>query len=82
MILGALTGTRAKGQVFGVLMGMTTLTGSASPLLFGLVADQAGLVTAVRLSVIPVALALGVVVAVNGMLGAARRPGPTAAPPG
>jgi MFS family permease len=56
MILTALSGGRGKGQVFGLLMGLTTLTASASPLLFGLLADGAGLVAAVRLSVIPVVL--------------------------
>ena len=55
MILAALTGTRGKGSVFGVLMGMTSLTGALSPLLFGLLADAAGLVTAVRACVVPVA---------------------------
>jgi MFS family permease len=55
MILSALSGTRAKGSVFGVLMGASALTAAVSPLAFGLVADAAGLVTAVRACVIPVA---------------------------
>ena len=55
MILSALSGTRAKGSVFGVLMGATALTAAVSPLAFGLIADAAGLVTAVRACVIPVA---------------------------
>jgi FSR family fosmidomycin resistance protein-like MFS transporter len=56
LILADLTGTRGKGFVFGVLTGMSALTGAVSPLLFGLLADAAGLVTAVRACVIPVAL--------------------------
>jgi MFS family permease len=55
MILGELSGDRGKGSVFGLLMGMTAFTAAASPLLFGLLADAAGLVSAVRACVIPVA---------------------------
>lgn len=55
MILGLLSEGRAKGSVFGVLMGATALTAAVSPLAFGLIADSAGLVTAVRACVIPVA---------------------------
>ncbi len=55
MILTALTEGRGKGQVFGVLMSMTTFTASASPLLFGLLADSAGLVAAVRWCTLPLA---------------------------
>jgi MFS family permease len=55
MILGGLSGDRGKGSVFGLLMGMTAFTAAASPLLFGLLADAAGLVTAVRACAIPVA---------------------------
>ena len=55
MILGALSGDRGKGSVFGFLMAMTSLMAAASPLLFGLLADAAGLVTAVRACAIPVA---------------------------
>ncbi len=69
MILTSLAGSRGMGQVFGVLMGMTTLTGSASPLLFGVLADGAGLVTAVRLCAIPVVLGWFVVLVVRGKLG-------------
>jgi MFS family permease len=56
MILTGLSGSRGKGSVFGLLMGATALTAAASPLLFGLVADEAGLVTAVRMCGIPVAV--------------------------
>jgi MFS family permease len=55
MMLGTLSGSRAKGGVFGVLMGATALTAAVSPLAFGLLADAAGLVTAVRACAIPVA---------------------------
>jgi len=55
MILGLVSGTRAKGSVFGILMGATALTSAASPLAFGLIADAAGLVTAVRACAVPVA---------------------------
>jgi len=54
MLLTELSGTRGKGSVFGVLMGATALTAAVSPLLFGLLADAAGLVTAVIACVIPV----------------------------
>ena len=69
MILTSLVGSRGKGQVFGVLMGMTTLTASASPLVFGVLADGAGLVTAVRLSAIPVVLGWFAILVVRGKLG-------------
>jgi FSR family fosmidomycin resistance protein-like MFS transporter len=69
MILTSLVGSRGKGQVFGVLMGMTTLTASASPLVFGVLADGAGLVTAVRLCTIPVVLGWFVILVVRGKLG-------------
>jgi MFS transporter, FSR family, fosmidomycin resistance protein len=68
MILTALGGSGGTGQLFGVLMAMTTFTAAASPLLFGLLADGAGLVTAVRLCAIPVAAGWVVVVAVRGAL--------------
>jgi MFS family permease len=55
MILGGLSGNRSKGSVFGLLMAMTAFMAAASPLLFGLLADAAGLVTAVRACAIPVA---------------------------
>jgi len=55
MVLGSLSGNRAKGSVFGLLMGATALTSAASPLLFGLLADRAGLAAAVRACGIPVA---------------------------
>ncbi len=55
MILSALSGSRAKGSVFGVLMGSTALTAAVSPLAFGLIADASGLVTAVRACAVPVA---------------------------
>ena len=55
MILGGLSGNRSKGSVFGLLMAMTAFMSAASPLLFGLLADAAGLVTAVRACAIPVA---------------------------
>jgi MFS family permease len=67
IILGALSGTRAKGSVFGILIGATALTAAVSPLAFGLIADSAGLVTAVRACVIPVAAAWV-------LMAAARRP--------
>jgi len=54
MILGGLSGNRGKGSVFGLLMAMTSLMAAASPLLFGLLADAAGLVAAVRACAIPV----------------------------
>jgi MFS transporter, FSR family, fosmidomycin resistance protein len=69
MILTSLSGSRGKGQVFGLLMGMTTLTASASPLLFGMLADGAGLVTAVRLCAIPPVAGWLVVLLVRGKLG-------------
>jgi FSR family fosmidomycin resistance protein-like MFS transporter len=55
MILGGLSGDRGKGSVFGLLMAMTAFTAAASPLIFGLIADAAGLVSAVRVCAIPVA---------------------------
>jgi FSR family fosmidomycin resistance protein-like MFS transporter len=55
MILTVLNVDRAKGQVFGLLMGLTTLTSSVSPLLFGVLADGAGLRTAITVSALPVA---------------------------
>jgi MFS transporter, FSR family, fosmidomycin resistance protein len=55
MILTALNVDRAKGQVFGLLMGLTTLTSSVSPLLFGVLADGAGLRTAITFTALPVA---------------------------
>ena len=64
MILGGLSGDRGKGSVFGFLMAMNALTAAASPLLFGLLADAAGLVAAVRTCAIPVAAGWIVTVAV------------------
>ena len=55
MILTALNAGRAKGQVFGLLMGLTTLMSSVSPLLFGVIADSAGLHRALSVSALPVA---------------------------
>ena len=57
MILGALSGSRSKGSVFGVLMGATALTSAISPLAFGLIADVAGLRSAVLACVVPAAAA-------------------------
>ena len=62
MILTALSSARSKGQVFGALIGATTLTASASPLLFGLLADRAGLAAAVLACSVPVAAGFVVVV--------------------
>lgn len=73
MILGGLSGSRGKGSVFGVLMGATALTAAASPLLFGLVADQSGLVAAVRACGIPVAAGWVVTVVVWRKLSAVQR---------
>jgi MFS transporter, FSR family, fosmidomycin resistance protein len=56
MILGALSGSRAKGSVFGLLMGTTALTAAVSPLAFGVIADAAGLIAAVRACMVPVAV--------------------------
>jgi hypothetical protein len=67
LILTEMSGSGGKGQVFGVLMGMTTFTASASPLLFGLVADGAGLVAAVRICAAPVVAGWGVMLAVWGL---------------
>jgi FSR family fosmidomycin resistance protein-like MFS transporter len=72
MILGELSGTRGKGSVFGVLMGMTGLTAAFSPLLFGLLADATGLVTAVRVCAIPAAAGWIVTLGVWKALGARR----------
>jgi MFS family permease len=76
MILGGLSGSRGKGTVFGVLMGATALTAAASPLLFGLVADQSGLVNAVRVCGIPVAAGWVVTFAVWRKLSSSARPRP------
>ena len=62
-----------KGSVFGVLMGATALTAAAAPLLFGLVADQSGLVAAVRACGIPVAAGWIVTVFVWRRLSAVKR---------
>ena len=72
IILGALSGSRAKGSVFGVLMGATALTAAVSPLAFGLIADASGLVTAVRACVIPVAVGWVVILFVQRRLSAPR----------
>jgi len=69
MILAELSGTRGKGSVFGVLMGTTALTAAFSPLLFGLLADGAGLAAAVRACVIPAAAGWIVTLAVWKSLG-------------
>jgi MFS transporter, FSR family, fosmidomycin resistance protein len=74
IILAELSGSRGKGSVFGVLMGATALTAAASPLLFGFVADGAGLVTAVRVCAMPVAAGWIVTVVVRRRLSAARPP--------
>ncbi len=73
MILAELSGSRGKGSVFGLLMGATALTAAASPLLFGLVADGSGLVSAVRACGIPVAAGWIVTVVVWRRLSAVRR---------
>ena len=67
MILTALNVDRAKGQVFGLLMGLTTLTSSISPLLFGVLADGAGLRTAITVSALPVAAGWVVTIIVWGL---------------
>ncbi len=68
MVLAELSGGRAQGSVFGVLMGATALTAGVSPLAFGLIADSAGLVTAVRACVVPVAAAWILMLAVSRRL--------------
>lgn len=73
MILAELSGSRGKGSVFGLLMGSTALMAAASPLLFGLVADRAGLATAVRACGIPVAAGWLVTVVVWRRLSGQRR---------
>jgi MFS family permease len=73
MILTELNGTRAKGSVFGVLVGTTALMAAFSPLLFGLLADSAGLVAAVRACAIPAAAGWIVTVGVWKSLGFRRR---------
>jgi MFS family permease len=73
MILTALSGARGKGSVFGGLMGATTLTASASPLLFGLIADSAGLTAAVFACGVPVAAAFVVTLIVWRMIAGSRR---------
>jgi MFS family permease len=73
MILTTLSGARGKGSVFGGLMGATTLTASASPLLFGLIADSAGLTTAVLACSAPVAAAFVVMLIVWRMMAGLRR---------
>lgn len=47
-----------KGEVFGILMGLMTITSSMSPALFGLVIDRAGFTTALRLFALPLLLSI------------------------
>ena len=67
VLLNLLTAGRGQGRVFGVLMGMTTVAASASPLIFGAVADGAGLGVALRWATAPAGAAL--VVAAAALLG-------------
>ena len=75
MIFTALSGARSKGQVFGVLMGATALTASATPLLFGLLADRAGLSTAVLACGVPVAAGFVVSLIVRRLIAGSSRSG-------
>ena len=60
LILTAMTGGTRRGQAFGLLMGITTITASISPGLFGVLADGIGLQATMRLFSLPV-LASGLV---------------------
>jgi FHS family glucose/mannose:H+ symporter-like MFS transporter len=60
LLMTQLGGSLGKGEVFGILMGIMSITSSFSPALFGLVIDHAGFGTAFLLFSIPVAMSMGI----------------------
>jgi MFS transporter, FSR family, fosmidomycin resistance protein len=53
LLLSELSGKMGKGQAFGLMVGLMTLTNAFGPGLFGLLADRVGLAMAVRLFAVP-----------------------------
>ncbi len=56
LILTKMAGTTGKGQAFGLLMGITTITASLSPGIFGVLADTTGLQATMRMVSVPALL--------------------------
>jgi MFS family permease len=58
LLMTRLGGSLGKGEVFGILMGVMTVTSAFSPALFGLVIDHAGFNTAFLAFSLPVAISM------------------------
>ena len=62
LLMPHLGGTLGKGEIFGILMGVMTITSAVSPTLFGMVIDQAGFNRAFLIFSLPVALSIALLV--------------------
>jgi len=51
-----------KGEVFGVLMGLITITSAVSPALFGAVIDIAGFTSALRIFILPLIISIAILI--------------------
>ena len=58
LILSSLTPRERKGEAYGILMGVMTLSNALGPIAFGAVADNAGLATALRIFALPIAVSV------------------------
>ena len=58
LLMPHLGGNLGKGELFGILMGVMTITSAVSPTLFGMVIDQAGFNKAFLVFSLPVALSI------------------------
>ncbi|MBI9108035.1 MAG: MFS transporter [Spirochaetales bacterium] len=62
LLMGRLGGSLGKGEVFGILMGVMTVTSAFSPAVFGTVIDTIGYQSALRLFVLPLILSSAILI--------------------
>ncbi|MDA3955402.1 MFS transporter [Oceanispirochaeta sp.] len=58
LLIGSMGSHLGKGEVFGIMMGVMTITASLSPALFGLLIDTAGFRPALAIFLIPLVLSV------------------------
>ena len=62
LMMTRLGGHLGRGEVFGILMGVMTITASLSPALFGMTIDYAGFNQALIIFTLPLLLSIGILI--------------------